>query len=474
MESFLEEQTVTIQQLEEKTGATKQTIHKQIRELEQIFSFRLKKYRNTFYLQNKEMINYTTISHYFYHHSIQLQLVSFIFFHPFASTAKIANTLEISETKFRNVYKQVTTALKLYDISLTKSPFCFVGDFNKMRQFFQVFFSEKYYTIEEYITSDEQEIIEKILQGFVHSTNESSCRTQQLNSLIWVTIKLSAHLQNTCFFLSETKVSQQIVIDYATFNDVFKIPYPGLVEWKISVLHTTLTEMNLSPELLTKRQAFVSLATGLYELFNIPQVKLDEKIYDIVTTILIQYTGVTYLLNHQKKQFVFAFFKQNGNFSIPISNLFLNKLTTFKNDLQDESLFYELIYVLLVHDYHLLKQIRKTQKKIKVGLFFTHEKAHQEFLLSVLKNKFSEIATFKLLDVHQPTSIAHKLNSFDYCLTNIPISKQTRCILLDNYPSFETLQELETLFQQSYFQAFLNHLEKPLALHIKKNQTKHT
>jgi Fic family protein len=62
LESFLEEQTVTIQQLEEKTGAPKQTIHKQISELEQIFSFRLKKYRNTFYLQNKEMISYTTIS----------------------------------------------------------------------------------------------------------------------------------------------------------------------------------------------------------------------------------------------------------------------------------------------------------------------------------------------------------------------------------------------------------------------------
>lgn len=464
LETFLEEQQLTVQQLEVKTGVTKQTIIKQIRELEELFSLNLKKQKGTIYLQNKQMINRTEIYHYFYHHSIQLQLISFIFLQPFASTTEIIQTLKISKTKFQNVKKQVVSILKQYGILLTESPFCFMGDFNKMRQFFHLFFLEKYYTIEEYISQKEQSIIEQILQDFICSIHHSMFQVQQFSSYIWVTIKLSMHVRNaSTFLLGSSTVNSQIVIDYATFKDVFKLPYPGLVEMKISNLCATLTKSHLSSEQRIKKQAFVTLVADLYELFGEPKEKLDEKMLATITTALVQYSGITYLLNDEKRHFVFEFFRQYGNFSEHISNILLEKLSTFKKKIDDEFLFYELIYLLLIHDQYLLKLIRKKQHKKKVGVFFTYEKEHSQLLLTILENKFNEYATFKILDFHLLLMIDKKLALFDSCISNIPISNQTNCILLDSYPTFENMLELEKFFQKSRSQSLLTKLESPLA-----------
>ncbi|OJG83021.1 hypothetical protein RV14_GL002024 [Enterococcus ratti] len=390
-----------------------------------------------------------------------MQLLYFIFLHPFTTTSEIVQTFNLSKTKFQNIKKQLVTGLGYYGFSITDSPFCFTGNFNKLCQFFEVFLSEKFYSFNEYMLPKEQELIEQILQGFADIPNFSVLQQQQkLKKCVWVIIKLSAHfpkIKNTKKIVMFNKHS--IVIDHSQFKEVFQLPYSDEIQKKLTECYLAFKNPILPSKMKQKKEALITLITHLYELFG--QSK-KFTIPPMIHTKLARYEGISYLINHEKKRFIFEFFKHNGNFSLHISQSLLNELITFRNAINDDSLFYELLYLLLIHDTYLTNLIINKQQVKKVGLLFTYSKAHNSLLVSLLKNLFQESLTFEVLDFSDCTSPHQLFLSFDYCITNMSAYRSTNSILLDAYPSECEIHDLNQLFQHSPFKSMLEVLKKPL------------
>ncbi|MEY8445164.1 helix-turn-helix domain-containing protein [Enterococcus ratti] len=295
LETFIEEQQVTLQQLEKKTGATKQTIIKWIKELENHTTFfQVKKQHSQWYLQSKMRINHQIVYNYFYQHAIQLQLIEYIFLHPFTTTANILQTFDLSYSKFRNIKKQLINALRLYDISISNSPFCFTGDFNKLCRFFILFLSEKYYFVDEYILPKEQVLMEQILQSFT-SLPLIFPNQQQVKSWIWVIIKLSAHfpklINATIPFNSE---NCQIIVNYEYFKNVFNVSYTGLVQMKLAELYSTLKKPILSSKMKQKKEALRAFSVRIYQLFGESQDIKIPPIIDLKLALSYMKEEVTY------------------------------------------------------------------------------------------------------------------------------------------------------------------------------------
>lgn len=471
LETYLANGQVTVQQLEETTQATKQTILKQLNELENRGFFQVEKKKDHLLLRKNKPISYSEVYSYIYQDSVQLQFISLFFSRPFITTSEILKKLKISKSQFRRIKKQVADFLNCHDICLTDSPFYFTGDSSKLYQFFYVFFSEKYHANTQYILPKEQLILDQLLQAFTELPNFSTSREQQrLSSWIWVIIKLSVHIQkSTTYYKSADKKAissatlpfddSRIVIDYAHFKEVFKLSYTGVVQSNLLTFQSMMKEPKLSLEMQEKKQSLIQLTTELYQLFG--ENKEIELHYSIDQSLTLS-GKIKYLLNDQKKRFVIEFFKQNGRFSAHTANRLLQKLITFRNEINDDPLFYEWLYLTIIYDKHLKELIRKNQQKKKIGLAFTYDQVHSELLITLLKTKLNEYAVFEIIDVQDSVMNDQNADSIDYWISNLPIAPQKNWLLLDNYPSLKEIRTLELLLQQSTIQPLIEALKKPL------------
>ncbi|EPH95602.1 M protein trans-acting positive regulator [Enterococcus faecalis 13-SD-W-01] len=468
MEIFLEQQQSSLEELEETTGASKQTVLRYIEELEQMTDFfQIQKKKSELYLLKNNRINYSAIYHYFYQHSLQFKLLELVLLQPFLSTTDILDQLDISKSQFRRIKKQLSECLEYYGVTLTDSPFHFTGEFSKLCNFFVTFITEKYFSLKEFINEEEAPLIEQIVQGFSNLPHLSGFQDyQRLKVWIWVVIKMSSHfprLVTTTEFLDFD--NYQIVINNQKFEHVFKIPYTGFVHSTLSKLHYMLKKPILSPEMNLKKDALNHLYKRLYELFGNQTFKEVPMVFD---TSLSLYQGRSHILNHAKKRFVFEFFKQNGSFSSLISQQLKKELTVFRGVLRDDDLFFDLLYLMLTHDPVLTNLIIKNQQKKTVGILYTFDEEHSNMLAKRFEHIFEDYLTFEVIDFHTSESVEEKLDNYDFCLTNFPTLNKKNCIVSDIFPTDKDIQYLNHLFQQSILKELLEDLKKPLPVHQQK------
>jgi hypothetical protein len=468
MEIFLEQQQASLEELETATSTSKQTILRYIEEIEQMTDFfQIQKKKNELYLLKNNHIDYSTIYHYFYQHSLQFKLLEHILLHPFLSTTDILEQLAISKSQFRRIKKQLSECLEDYGVTLTDSPFHFTGEFSKLCNFFVTFITEKYFSVDEFIKKEEEALIEQIVQGFAALPHLSGFQDyQRLKIWIWVVIKMSSHFPR---LVTTTELldfdNYQIVINNQEFEKIFKIPYTGFVHSRLSKLHHMLKNPKLTPEMQLKKNALDHLYKRLYELFGSQMLK---EIPLVFAASLSLYHGRSYILNHAKKRFVFGFFKQNGSFSPLVSQQLKKELTVFRGVLRDDDLFFDLLYLMLTHDPVLTNLIIKNQQKKTVGLLYTFDEEHSKMLAKRFEHIFEDYLTFEVIDFHTTESVEEKLDSYDFCLTNFPTLNKKNCIVSDIFPTDKDIQQLNHLFQQSIAVDLLEDLQQPLPVHQQK------
>ncbi|EMF0060189.1 MarR family transcriptional regulator [Enterococcus hirae] len=113
LETYLANGQVTVQQLEETTQATKQTILKQLNELENRGFFQVEKKKDHLLLRKNKPISYSEVYSYIYQDSVQIQFISLVFSCPFITTSEILKKLKISKSQFRRIKKQVADFFEL-------------------------------------------------------------------------------------------------------------------------------------------------------------------------------------------------------------------------------------------------------------------------------------------------------------------------------------------------------------------------
>lgn len=468
MEVFLEQQQISLEELEKTTGTSKQTLLRYIEELEQTTDFfQIKKKKSELYLLKNNCINYSTIYHYFYQHSLQFKLLELILLQPFLSTTDILEQLDISKSQFRRIKKQLAKGLEHYDVTLTDSPFHFTGEFSKLCNFFITFITEKYFSLEEFIKKEEAALIEQIVQGFSALPYLSGFQDyQRLKIWIWVVIKMSSHFPR---LVTTTELldfdNYQIVINNQKFEKIFKIPYTGFVHSRLSKLHHMLKNPKLTPEMQLKKNALDHLYKRLYELFGTP---MSKEIPFVFIPSLSLYQGKNHILDHAKKRFVFGFFKQNGSFSPLVSQQIKKELIVFRGVLRDDDLFFDLLYLMLTHDPVLTNLMIKNQQKKTVGILYTFDEEHSKMLAKRFEHIFEDYMTFEVIDFHPSESVEEKLENYDFCLTNFPTLNKKNCIVSDIFPTDKDIQHLNHLFQQSISLDLLEDLKKPLPVHQQK------
>lgn len=461
MEAFLEKYEITIEELEQLTGASKQTVRSYIDEIKQSTDFfSIQKGVGTYFLKRNHRTNYSTIYHYFYRESIQLKLLEIIFLHPFIQTKEIVQRFGISRSQcnqLRHTLKQVCTS---YGFSLSDSPFRFQGDYHKICAFFIAYMFEKYDFIGDYVSPKENQLLDQLVLSFASLPDVGGLQDKQrLKTWLWVIIKLSKHFPELLIEEFDDVDDSHLVFSYQDFEETFSVNFTGFIHAALSQLHSYLEGQVVLPEKVIKKQAVFSFFETLYDLFDCPKKFNDQRVVDVALSL---YAGPNYILNKKKQRFVLNFFEQNSCFSHSISETLYREIKKLRAILREDALFFELMYTLLINEIPLTRLIKEHQEKKRVGILYTYDKRHSELFAYQLNNSFTNNLAFEVIDYDKFCNAQYsevELMSYDFIMTSLTTLKLDNCIVTDIYPTISDIKYLNELADSVIRKKFENGLK---------------
>lgn len=464
MEAFLEKYEITIEELEQLTGASKQTIRSYIDEVKQSTDFfSIQKGMGTYFLKRNHRTNYSTIYHYFYQESIQLKLLEIIFLHPFIQTKEIVQQFGISRSQcnqLRHTLKQVCAS---YGFSLSDSPFRFQGDYHKICAFFIAYMFEKYDFIDDYVTPKENHLLDQIVLSFVDLPYVGGVQDQQrLKTWLWVVIKLSKHFPELSTEEFKDIDESQLVFSYQEFEEAFSVNFTDFLHAVFSQLYLFLEGQVTAPEKVKKKKAVFDFFETLYALFDSPKKFDDQRVVDIALSV---YVGPNYILNKKKQRFVLNFFEQNSCFSQEISETLSQEIKKLRAILKEDALFFELMYSLLINEVPLIRLVKEHQEKKRVGILYTYDKQHSELFAYQLNNSFTNNLAFEVIDYEDFCNNQYseaELADYDFIMTSLTTLTLDNCIVTDIYPTITDIKYLNELADSAIRKKFENGLKSAL------------
>ncbi|WP_165003883.1 MULTISPECIES: helix-turn-helix domain-containing protein [unclassified Enterococcus] len=340
MEYLLQHTCASLEQLEKVTNSSKRTLISYLEELERRTDFfSIEKKKNSYVLLKNKSMSYSTIYHYLYQESIQLNVLEYIFLHPFATTNEILQVFGLSSSQFRRIKNRLICCLESHQIYLSTSPFHFLGEFKKLSCFFLLFHIEKYHFLECFTTRKELTVINQFVSSFSH-LNVSFCEhyKEHLKIHIWVTIKLSGHFPGMLTVSSFSSFDSALFfVDYLLFEKVFKVSYSRFLHSKLSELYLTLSQNVQSDEKKKQKEAFAHFRTSIYHLLGEDTVTEFPLFID---PVFEQFHGKYYILNNSKQRFVTEFFRQYSCFPAVLSQQLMGIILNFKKKIEGHALVF--------------------------------------------------------------------------------------------------------------------------------------
>lgn len=464
MEAFLEKNEITIEELETLTGASKQTIRTYIDEVKQSTDFfHIQKGKGTYFLKRNNRTTYSTIYRYFYQHSIQLQLLEIIFLNPFIQTKEIVQRFGISRSQCNQLRHTLKKVCESYGFSLSDSPFRFQGDDYKICAFFIAYMFEKYDFADEYISPKENQLLDQLIPSFANLPLVGGLQDRhRVKTWLWVIIKLSKHFPEYLNQKFDNTDAFKSVFSYQDFEDTFSVSFSGHINHVFSQLYLFLEEKITVPELVRKKESFVSFFQTLYSLFNCTETFDDKRLIDVA---LLLYIGPNYILNKKKHRFVLNFFEQNSCFSKEISEKLYHEILHLRTIIGADGLFFEIMYSLLINETTLTRLIKEHQVKKRVGVLYTYDKEHSELFAYQLNNSFTNNLAFEVIDYEDYCNAQYseaELAGYDFIMTSLTTLKLDNCIVTDIYPTISDIKYLNELADFAIRKKFENGLKHAL------------
>lgn len=461
MEAFLEKNEIRIEELEAMTGASKQTIRTYIDEIEQSTDFFvIQKGLGTYFLKRNNRTTYSTIYRYFYQQSIHLRLMEYIFLNPFSQTKDIVQHFEISRSQFNQLRHNLKDVCQLYDFSLSDSPFKLQGDYHTICAFYIPYMLEKYDRTDEFISTKENKVLDQLLLSFTNLPQRGGIQDQhRLKVWLWVTIKLSRHFPEYLNHGFSEADNDHFVLSHQQFEEAFSVKFPGFINSALSELYYYMEQDVASPELVNKKKAALTFAQNLFDLLggNVPFA--NSRLLDITLSL---HKNRNYILNNQKQRFVQNFFEQNSCFSKKVSQALQQEIVRYRRALANDSLFFELLYSLIVNETKLTQLVKENQLKKKIGVLYAYDRDHSELFSYQLNNSFTNNLAFEVIDYDLFCDSKVGFEAYDFIITSLTTIKQDNCVVTDIFPTVSDIRYLSDLVNHSIQQDFENGLKEAL------------
>ncbi len=459
LEVLLEKRKISIDDLAKASHISKQTLASYLDELFITLPFlQIKRKKNELALLNNTFVGYPAVYSHFYHHSDHLAFLEYIFFHPFTQTNQLIAQLQLNPSQYRRIKKQTIDFLEKNHIVLSDSPLHFKGDFYHLARFFTIFLSEKYPVLDQLLPDGELNVVREIVTGFSKRIPEEL----HVELYLWVMIKLSMHYPRrlTDSFNQEMDYST-ILIHQRRFEQTFKIPYSAFIHNIFVHCHAILNPADLITEKRRFKTELLFLREKIYQIFCEKSISSLSASIDLVVHF---WHGKNYLLNPFKKRFVLEFFMQNSCFSSAISEQLKKEILSFRIKLNDDDLFFELIYYLMLYDTELIQLFIHHQQAKRIAVACTFGKVHNLMLANYLNQLFGRRFSFEVISLTTTGKIDQQLTDYDFCLTNLTTFTHKKRILCDNFLSTHDLNELVQLFSHSIFQNWIKEFRGPFYL----------
>lgn len=292
IEFFLENSTATISELEKITGCSKQTILAYLDELEtnmEFFSY--KKKNNSIGVINNSQLSYSSMYHYFYERSLNLQILEIIFFNPYIYTSDIINMLGISKSTFTRIKSHLDTQLLEYDIFISSSPFVLTGDLKNLVSFFVSYMYEKYDFSSDFISNEQNDFLLHIINSLGSVNHLDGFQdTHRITIWLWVIIKIFRHQPNPIQYDSnQPSKKHHILVNENRFREAFGFSYSPTLHLIISKLFSLLTSEDIST-ITNKLNGVNHFLNAMYSIFQVDTSNISLDPYKIVLFLFTKKT----------------------------------------------------------------------------------------------------------------------------------------------------------------------------------------
>ncbi|WP_373821307.1 helix-turn-helix domain-containing protein [Jeotgalibaca porci] len=377
-----------------------------------------------------------------YDQSVGFDLLELIFFDETLTHKEISEKLFISVSSVKRLITKVRAALILYGIDLRTKPFEIVGDERLIRNFYTMYFQERYNVSEWPFSTAYYEFFDKMIERvmvYYGLTSEQYDTNQfRYQHAVDAIRAIKGYRVEEFFNEGEVTRKRQIKTFFHAMEDVVQkhniseeditIIFNQAVSWKYYLSPPFMKQpLESDADLREVHEHFLSIITKASELFNIPQSDHMHVIFEL-TNILETYnliptpeTYKNYLLFNARDDFSTVIYKEN----FPIFYQFIEeeiiKLCKSRNLFVNQYLISNLIFTLLSKWNKLFESLYKNFFVCRVLVYNHISPGHAINITEVLNSRFSSSVTTSLYKETKITEERLAEYNFDILISSITL-----------------------------------------------------
>lgn len=436
LEILWETEWITTSELVEKADSSEKTIRNDLSQVnEMIAPLSIEtSFRSGVILKKDLMTPMSFIYSKILEKSLEYTLLETVFFGIVHSKEELSDILYVSETQVARVINRINHELRFFDFQITKQ-LEIVGNEGNIRDFFAVYFSEKYSLPEKLIQKDEINLISDIIELFIKE------------NMIWAIVYNDNHLflGNIKFqlFVCLTRLKQ----GYKMPSDITPFSFSHLSNKKKMIINihnifdVEIKEENLPQLFYEFYQPIHPTARFDYEGIDIDSVAIKNEIKAVITLLEEQF----HLLCENKDKLVHDIYWTTLSAVRPTYVLHNKKADFFENTLRDspdlinalrdeffdiyfslgnpflsylDEMIHQSVFKLLTSWSELWVQVRASKVSIKVALLLDSSYDHMRMLKEEIQFYFRHNIKIEIMN---PSTRIQKdyLQKFDCILTDI-------------------------------------------------------
>ncbi|MDZ5759247.1 helix-turn-helix domain-containing protein [Carnobacterium maltaromaticum] len=399
--------------------------------------------------------------------SKEVDLIEAIFFNKKKKLEDLALSLFMSLSTLKRMVSKLNKILVKHHFQLSTHPLMITGDERAICRFMNYLLSEKYPNGDfpfdpKHLESAESLVIE------LFNRNSKEVTYSELEKLkLWVLIGIQRIKQgHSMYFVKDTvhNYDQSILdqpemlkqffsdfgikLDQGILHRLFFI----VVDNHYQVEHGQLStlEDRQGRCLVNKIESFLEELSVKY---SVPLSNRTELILALYNKIQLS-TGKGFILFNKEKHFFENFYTKHRELSKTV-------LADIKKELegapQEKGKEYLIFYTLITYWPSFIKAFENSLSKVSIGLFFSTDKKHIEFLKERVSSFFEGRITVEIMNHLNITSFRKVANKYDMILTNLVIEDLDDVVIV-SFPlhaDIKTMELLKVKYEEIYARKFL-------------------
>lgn len=368
-----------------------------------------------------------------YKRTIGFELIELIFFDETLTYKKISEKLFISVSSCKRLVTKVREELSLYGIDLHTNPFEIVGDERLIRNFYTMYFKERYSVTEWPFPAVYYDFFDKMIKRIIsyYGITSEQYEIHHFRFQYAVDVVRSVNGHGIKEFFNEGAATRQrqfktfsatmedVIIKHNISDEVLSVIFSQVVNWKFYLSPPFMKQrLETDAKLKGAHDHFLSIITKASDFFSIPPSDYMHLIFEL-TNILESYnlipqpeTYKNYLIFNVRDDFSTAMYKEN----FPLFYQFIEEeiinLCKKKKIFANQSLISNLIYTLLSKWDKLFESLYTNFFVCRVLVYSHVNPRHAMNIAEVLKSGFSSSVITK---VYKETNVTEEqLAKYDF------------------------------------------------------------